>query len=92
MTQDDDTISNPLTNVDLHALTASSRRRFLQQAAAAAFIAGAPMVVRDSWGLAYAAQPPGEYGEITFKSASTSRPPIRHRPEGYEDVRALCVG
>ncbi len=83
MTQDDDTISNPSTNVDLHALTASSRRRFLQQAAAAAFIAGAPMVVRDSWGLAYAAQPPGEYGEITFKSVDITTADTVTVPEGY---------
>jgi uncharacterized protein len=83
MTQDDDTICNPSTNIDLHTLTASSRRRFLQQAAATAFIAGAPMVVRDSWGLAYAAQPPGEYGEITFRSVDVTTADTVTVPEGY---------
>jgi uncharacterized protein len=85
MTQDDDTISNPSSNPHLDELTAvPSRRRFLQQAAAAAFIAGAPMVVRDTWGLAYAASPSvGEDAEITFKSVGVTTADTVTVPEGY---------
>jgi secreted PhoX family phosphatase len=85
MTQDDDTISNPSANLPLDELTAmSSRRRFLQQAAAAAFIAGAPMVVRDASLLAYAAPPSaGEVGAITFKSVGVTTADTVTVPEGY---------
>lgn len=86
MHQHEDTISNTSLNPQLSELfpKGPARRRFLGQLAAAAAVAGAPLVVRDAAGLAYAAPPSaGDVGAISFKGVAVTTADTVTVPAGY---------